>query len=535
MSELEDRASAEFSGLTEAEKILLSAACRGLVADCGRAGGSADGRNRSAWGEARTVRAELLRWLCVDKGAAGLVDLRGVAISSAKIAGKLDLAYASVHFPLTIVRSIISEGIDLTHAESTLISLDGTYCGPISAHSLAVRGGISLRGSRALGPVNLSGVVVSDNLDFGGAHFLNRGGTALNLEHSSVGGSVRMDQGFRAIGTVNLRGAAIGDNFDCSGGVFLHRDGIALLAGGIKVGGSAIFEDGFRTNGMVVLQRATIATDLSFRRAIFTGAEFGGADLSRASVEGRFTWAGIEKTQHTTLDLSDAEFDQLADEEASWPAPDHFAVKGCRYRSIASGFTHLEARLRMMRMLRPFAPQAYTQLAEALRRQGRERDAMRVAIEREDLRRDHENLSFMARSTSRLFGLATGHGYKAYRVMCVPAFFVLVGSLLFWLGYREGVVLPATQSVYEQFLEQHTLPASYPSFNPLVYSLDTFLPLTDFHQEDYWYPNPHRACQSFGRPIQCGTILHWYLGVHILAGWVFAILGIAGLLAKPPS
>lgn len=55
------------------------------------------------------------------------------------------------------------------------------------------------------------------------------------------------------------------------------------------------------------------------------------------------------------------------------------------------------------------------------------------------------------------------------------------------------------------------------------------------HQEDYWYPNPDRACRSFNRPMPCGTVLHWYLGVHILAGWVFAILGIAGLLAKPPS
>ena len=92
-----------------------------------------------------------------------------------------------------------------------------------------------------------------------------------------------------------------------------------------------------------------------------------------------------------------------------------------------------------------------------------------MAIEREELRQDSENLSFVARASSRLFGFATGHGYKAYRVMCVPAFFVLAGWLLFSLGYREGVVMPEpTESVYEQFLNQHTLPPSYPSFNPLI-------------------------------------------------------------------
>src|SRR5580704_10170162 len=194
-----------------------------------------------------------------------------------------------------------------------------------------------MRGFRALGTVNLSSAVVSDDLDFSGAHFLNRGGSALDAEHASIGGSLRMDKGFRAIGAVNLRGAAVGVNLDCSGGIFLNRDDIALLVSGVKVGGSAIFDDGFRSNGMVVMQRATIATDLTFRGAIFTGEKFGGADLSRASVEGRFAWVGIRKTANTTLDLTDAEFDQLVDEEASWPAPDHFAVEGCRYRTIASG------------------------------------------------------------------------------------------------------------------------------------------------------------------------------------------------------
>src|SRR5271166_1440683 len=111
MSELDARATAEFSTLTAAERVLLAAAARGLVADCGAApeNSESNGRNRSSWGESRTIRAELLRWLCVDKGASACVDLRGVAITSARILGKLDLAYASLHFPLMIVRSMIAD------------------------------------------------------------------------------------------------------------------------------------------------------------------------------------------------------------------------------------------------------------------------------------------------------------------------------------------------------------------------------------------------------------------------------------------
>src|SRR5262249_7207536 len=158
---------------------------------------------------------------------------------------------------------------------------------------------LSLRGIRVLGTVNISGAVITDNLDCGAARLLNRGGVALSAEHSNVGGSLLLNNRFRAIGAVNLRGAAIGDNLDCSGGVLLHRDRTALLGNGIKVGGSASFDDGFRANAMVALQRATIGNDLSFRRAAFSGTGTSGVDLSRASVEGRFTWTAIGKTAQT--------------------------------------------------------------------------------------------------------------------------------------------------------------------------------------------------------------------------------------------
>jgi len=530
MPGLLEAAAAEFSALTAAERTLLRAAVLGLTADCGAGENSL--RASSKWGEERIVRAEVLRWLCVDPKALHCIDLRGISLAAARVEGRLDLAYTTLSFPLAIVRSTIRGGLDLTHAESRQIALDGSYCGSVQAHGVAVRGGISMRGLRAAGTVDISSALVSDNVDCGGARLLRHGGVALNAEHSNIGGKLLLNRGFRAYGTVNVRGAAVGDDFDCAGGAFLNVGRAAIVADGLKVGGSANFEDGFRTNGMVSMQRATVGADVTFRHAAFLGRQFGGVDLSRAAVEGRLVWAAIEKTARTTLDLSDARFEQLADEAGSWPAPENFAVEGCAYNSIAAGLTQVDDRLRMLRSAKPFSPQAYTQLAEALRRQGRERQAVRVMIEREVARREHENLSLLGRFFSRLFGLATGYGYKAYRVMFVPAFFVLAGWLLFALGYRQGVVMPSTQSVYEQFLHSATLPPSYPPFNSLVYSLDTFLPLTDFHQEDYWYPNPRRTCRSWERQ-PCGTVLHWYLGVHILAGWVFAILGIAGLLAKP--
>jgi len=72
----------------------------------------------------------------------------------------------------------------------------------------------------------------------------------------------------------------------------------------------------------------------------------------------------------------------------------------------------------------------------------------------------------------------------------------------------------------------------YPRFNAFVYSLDTFVPILDLHQESAWMPQPMRAEE--------GSWAGWargYLWVHIIFGWIFttlAVLGFTGLVKKDP-
>jgi len=59
-----------------------------------------------------------------------------------------------------------------------------------------------------------------------------------------------------------------------------------------------------------------------------------------------------------------------------------------------------------------------------------------------------------------------------------------------------------------------------------MYSIDTFLPIIDFHQESYWLPNPSTA---LGRGIRI------YLWFHIGMGWALttlAVIGFTGLVRK---
>jgi hypothetical protein len=54
------------------------------------------------------------------------------------------------------------------------------------------------------------------------------------------------------------------------------------------------------------------------------------------------------------------------------------------------------------------------------------------------------------------------------------------------------------------------LPTSYPRFQPFVYSLDSFLPIINLQQEDFWQPVPRW--------------LQYYYWFHVGVGWMATTL-----------
>jgi hypothetical protein len=77
----------------------------------------------------------------------------------------------------------------------------------------------------------------------------------------------------------------------------------------------------------------------------------------------------------------------------------------------------------------------------------------------------------------------------------------------------------------------------YPQLQPFVYSLDTFTPLIDLGQADYWLPNSQRG-ETFSlgpMSVTTGGLLRSYLWFHILAGWVLSTLLFVGLTGSIPG
>jgi hypothetical protein len=107
---------------------------------------------------------------------------------------------------------------------------------------------------------------------------------------------------------------------------------------------------------------------------------------------------------------------------------------------------------------------------------------------------------------------------------------VIGGAAIFGVAYSANPSVMAVVDAVGQSSQSTSdrLASGKQTFNPLIYSLDAFLPIIDLHQETRWLPVPGVPCSPGGGGLPCGTILRWYLWAHILAGWMLTTLAVTG-------
>jgi hypothetical protein len=444
------------------------------------------------WGADRTVRAEVIAWLLSDPQPSQYIHPSGLALAGARITGNLDLSYATVNKPLTLFRCYAPDGINLLSAHLQDITVRRSRVGEVFGNQANIHGDASfLIGD--FGPVSLLRARIDGSLDLTGARILDTDGDSVNLVEANVGGDV-------------------------------------------------LFHDGFTTDGIVYARLARIGHDLSFHGVEFKGG--GEFDAERAAIEGTFYWVDVQHTLQTVLDLEDARAGSIWDDEASWPAPGNLNLNGFVYGDIAGGPSDGPSRLRWLALQPPeYHPQPYRQLAKVLSEMGRDDGATQVRIAKEIAQRRFGHESFPQRAWSLMMQYTIGFGYEPLRALWWIAGFVGLGTLLFGWGYRMRIITPTEETAYREFVANGEAPPHYPLFNPLVYSLENFLPVVELHQDKYWRPNPrHRVSARTTRSGKMrdpsslpSRLLRWYLWLHILAGWTITPLLFAGLsgLVRP--
>ena len=291
VDDLEGRGQARFGELSQAELKLLRAAPKGVVAFCGPSAKDDDPANDPAkadeWGPEREIKADLIRWLCVDRDAASAVDPRGTQIHAARITGALDLAFVSVPFPLRLRRCCLTDNAILISTDLPALDLAGSRVLSVTADGANVRGDVSLNnGFSAGGEVRLLGAQIGGNLECGGGAFKNPGGDALSADRADVEGGVFLRDGFSAEGEVRLLGAQIGGSLECSGGRFENPGKKALSADGANVKGAVFLSDGFSAEGAVRLLGAQIGGSLTCSGGTFKNPRGDALSADGANVKG---------------------------------------------------------------------------------------------------------------------------------------------------------------------------------------------------------------------------------------------------------
>jgi sRNA-binding regulator protein Hfq len=284
-------ARARFGDLSAAETNLLEAAPKGELAVCGPNDNWDNPANDPAkageWAADREIRAELIRWICVDQAARERVDPKGIQAFGAKVVGKLGLSHVAVPFGLILRRCRLMEDVELVSTDLVELALQGTWVRSFRADRINVKGGVFLReGFRAEGEVRLAGGQVGSNLECGDSVFTNPSGVALNADGINVKGGVFLRNGFRAEGEVRLLGGQVGGNLECGDSVFTNPSGVALNADGINVKGGVFLRNGFRAEGEVRLPGAQIDGNLECDNSVFTNPSKKALNADRIKVAG---------------------------------------------------------------------------------------------------------------------------------------------------------------------------------------------------------------------------------------------------------
>jgi hypothetical protein len=455
------------------------------------------------WQHKRSVHAALIRWLFQSTEAQHLIDPHGFTIIGAWINGPVDLSYLQIKLPIILSRCVIPQGIRMDFAEISDIDLNGTAIGLESSASADT---VSLGGQ---------GVTISGNID--------------------------LSNGVKSYGKVDLYGSTINGQLYCNDGTFLNPGGQALRLRLANVNGEADFRK-IKSDGFVDLTGAKIGGDVLFNGADFSGSVGDGVNAPGLTVGHALWWTDVHMSPKTELDLANASIGALVDDMESWPAPGLLSIDGFKYGSIRNtlGEANSTQRLRwIQRQASPLRPQPFTELAQVFLNNGQDTDAKGVLIAKEAAMSGQEEVpvgntpaallkALLLMTSDGLSWMIIDYGYQPLRALWLIAAFVILGTLLFRYGYHRHWVIPTDHGAYEMFRKTGTPPVDYQSFNSFVYSLETFVPLIDLHQATYWLPNANSQAEGSEKSYS-GQVLRWYLWIHIVLGWVFTSMLLAGL------
>ncbi|MCA1789777.1 MAG: hypothetical protein LC667_07945 [Thioalkalivibrio sp.] len=533
----------EQGALTSAEETLIANCRAGKPTKLGQ--DVPDGPNY-----ARTIRADLLRFLITGGCADCPTHDFGVDLTGAYVTGTLDLSFATARGLTGLFDCRFESRIEALQARFGFLNLTRSHLQGLIAQGAQMTGGAFLRESTVKGKVSFAGAGICGQLDCDGAHLENLEGDAFNAQGAQVKGDVFLRK-VTAKGKVSLSGAKIAGQLSCNGAQLENLEGDAFNAEGSRVTGSVVLEK-LTAEGEVILSGAEIGGQLSLDGARFEAAGGEALTLQSTRVDEGFLWRKV-KGVRGLVDLSGARVSDLVDDTASWEKVERLYLNGFRYETIHGP---MNARMRLdwvakdAAMIGEFRPQPYEQLARVYKSMGHQADWRRVLIEKETLQRADERKRMVGfwgsvwwplkASADFLLWLVVGYGYRPFRVVVVLLVLWLIGGVMAHQAWQAGDFAPNSDVILstpewralaadgsgvdnpaEAWSAKYGAGRDWETFHPAAYAFDVVVPIVTIGQTEAWAPSTTRG--------PWGWHLWWVRWGLTVAGWIVTAVGAAAI------
>jgi hypothetical protein len=421
-------------------------------------------------------------------------------------------------------------GGDLGFRGATLSATDRA----ISLDKIAVEGNVSFanwirsdgteEAFHSDGSVNLLAARIEGDLDCQGAD-LAATDISLNLSTAKIRGHVYLRGGFRAKGTLLMHSAEVGNSIDFSGAKLTGATrAICLEAATVR--GTISICDQFSSHGRIEVQYSHIDGNL-----VCDNSRFAALYCANMTLKGDLQWTGIQEPEKTSLWLNGASVKNVRDERESWPKQGDLHLDGLQYVELTLHTARTEADLKNNSLgpehelkvgdrvawlkLQPQSdlpePQPWMHLATVLRAKGDDDGAKQIIFELRRVKAKPSN------PVMRLSKVLFAKLQQQPLWILLPI--ILTTSLatgLFGVAGAEGAMAPTNKDAYVAWAKGTPLAASYPRFNPFVYSLENDLPLLKLGFDEKWAPDQNYQAKE---PIISYGTLRWARVFVVLLGW----------------
>ncbi len=538
-----------------------------------------DGTRPDGPDPARTIRADILRYLILGGCEDCVVDGQGVWLIGGYIKGKLDLNFDTAKGATQLQNCHFERQFDSVQTRFQLVNLSGSHLPGWSTHSAKFEAHVFLDNITATGTIDLNTATIGGQLACEGARITAKGAFALVASGAKISGGVflhprvkklqdEVTTPFHATGELRFNGATLGGFYAEQTTLVATSSGQSLSIGGATVNG-AVKLSGCKSTGEILLAGSRITGRVTCERISLRndhGHAFNGQAMK---VEQALIWKKVEHGAGA-VSLNGAHVAELDDDPANWPGPDALFLDGFTYDRIRGKVSTSPARMGWLKdgsyFGEEFRPQPFSQYARFLRAVGHDEEAREVLSTRERLRRasarkqlkasGHSGagpLNLWSRFWDVLLRWVVGYGHHPFRSVWWLALLICATILPAHYAWEEGSFAPNSAPVlvssqWRDITASETHPAAvwagerlpdgetvmsldewkakapgrdWETFNRYAYGFDVVIPIINFGQTEAWAPSTTRGWW--------GWHLWWARWVLTVLGWIVTALGAAAI------